>query len=167
MLESFKPVVNTHTRILVIGSMPGAASLRAQEYYAYAYNQFWRLMFDLLAGGRSPRNYADKLNTLLRHGIGLWDALAHCERTGSLDGNITHPVPNDFPSLFIRFPHIHTLLFNGQAAARHFKRAYGFPADKNYHILPSTSPAHAALSYQQKKTRWRAALEPCLCKEPQ
>ena len=158
MLESFAPVVNTHTRILIIGSMPGAASLQAQEYYAYRYNQFWRLMFDVLAGGRPPRNYADKLQTLLRHGIGLWDTLASCERTGSLDGRITHPVPNDFPALFAQFPTVQTLLFNGQAAARHFKRAFGFPADKTCQILPSTSPALAALSYDDKKTRWQAAL---------
>lgn len=158
MLKSFAPVVNTRTRILVIGSMPGEASLRARQYYAYAHNQFWRLMFDLLEHGRTPRDYEDKLHTLLAHGIGLWDALARCERTGSLDAHITRPVPNDFPALFAQFPQVHALLFNGQAAAQHFKRAFGFPPDKICLVLPSTSPAHAALSYAQKKDRWQAAL---------
>ncbi len=159
MLESFAPVVNAHTRILVIGSMPGEASLRARQYYAYARNQFWQLMFDLLEHGRPPHDYQDKLHTLLSHGIGLWDALARCERTGSLDGNIKQPVPNDFPALFARYPQIRTLLFNGQAAAAHFKRAFGFPADKTCRILPSTSPAHAARSYAEKRRIWGQALE--------
>ncbi len=158
MLKSFAPVVNKDTCILVIGSMPGAASLRARQYYAHPRNQFWRLMFDLLEQNCPPASYTDKLHTLLLHRIGLWDALAYCERTGSLDGNITRPVPNDFPALFARFPAIRALLFNGQAAAAHFKRAFGFPADKRCMLLPSTSPAHAARSYEQKKQYWQAAL---------
>ncbi|MGN0025173.1 MAG: DNA-deoxyinosine glycosylase [Candidatus Avelusimicrobium sp.] len=134
MIYSFPPAVNTYSRILVIGSMPGKASLQAQEYYAYKYNQFWRMIFDIFAGGRQPENYADKINTLLKYGIGLWDALASCERTGNLDGNISLPRPNDFPALFKEFPHIHTLLFNGQAARAHFKRAFG-TCHKDKHII--------------------------------
>jgi len=161
MIYSFPPAVNAQTRLLVIGSMPGEASLRAQEYYAYKYNQFWPMMFDFFAAGRTPENYQDKIQTLLANGVGLWDALAACERTGSLDGNISRPKPNDFPALFQQFPQIHTLLFNGQAARTHFKRAFG-DAGKICHTLPSTSPAHAARSYEEKKTLWRAALQNAL-----
>ncbi|WP_428077357.1 DNA-deoxyinosine glycosylase [Candidatus Avelusimicrobium alvi] len=159
MIHSFPPCADEHTRILIVGSMPGGASLKAGEYYAYKHNQFWRLMFDLLAAGRTPESYRDKLNTLLIHHIGLWDALESCERKGSLDGSITRPHPNDFPSLFKRFPAIRTLLFNGQAARTHFKRAFGEPAGKNCITLPSTSPAHASRSYEEKKALWRAALK--------
>lgn len=158
MIHSFSPAVNDQTRILIVGSMPGRASLAAQEYYAYPRNQFWRIMFDLLENGRAPKDYQDKINSLLRHQIGLWDALARCERQGSLDGNIERPVPNDFPTLFQRYPHIHTLLFNGQAAARHFKQAFGKTVTQTLCVLPSTSPAHAALSYSEKLHQWETAL---------
>ena len=163
MIYSFPPVVNTRSRILVIGSMPGEASLKAQEYYAYKYNQFWRIIFDIFTGGRQPENYADKINTLLKRGIGLWDALAMCERAGSLDGNISEPTPNDFPALFARFPRIHTLLFNGQAARTHFKRAFG-EAGKTCITLPSTSPAHASRSYAEKLHLWNEAFSSALKK---
>lgn len=161
MIYSFPPAVNTQTRILVIGSMPGIASLQAQEYYAYKHNQFWRIVFDLFADGRTPTSYADKIGTLLANRIGLWDALAACERTGSLDGNISRPTPNNFPALCARYPAIDTLLFNGQAARTHFKRAFG-NAGKTCLTLPSTSPAHAALSYHEKLRLWRQAFENAL-----
>lgn len=156
MLYSFPPLINSKTRVLVVGSMPGAASLKAQEYYAYKYNQFWRIIFDLFAGGRIPQNYEDKKQVLLAKGIGLWDALAACQREGSLDGNITEPTPNDFPTLFKKYPRVHTLLFNGQAARNHFKRAFG-DGGKFCVLLPSTSPAHASRPYEEKKILWKQA----------
>lgn len=161
MIHSFPPAVNRQTRILVIGSMPSTASLKAQEYYAYKHNQFWKIIFAIFAQGRTPDGYADKINTLLTHRTGLWDALAACERTGSLDGNISKPEPNDFPALFARYPAIETLLFNGQAARAHFKRAFG-DGGKTCLTLPSTSPAHAALSYHEKLHRWKQAFENAL-----
>lgn len=164
MIYSFSPAVNTQTRVLVIGSMPGEASLKAQEYYAYKYNQFWKIAFEIFAHGRTPANYEDKINILLSNGVGLWDALAACERPGSLDGNISKPTPNNFPELFAQYPKIHTLLFNGQAARLHFKRAFG-DAGKHCLTLPSTSPAHAALSYNEKLRQWRQAFESALKKD--
>lgn len=161
MIHSFPPAVNRNTRVLVIGSMPGEASLKAQEYYAYKYNQFWQIAFDVFAAGRAPKNYEDKIHTLLSNRVGLWDALAACERTGSLDGNILHPVPNDFPALFTKFPHIRTLLFNGQAARNHFKRAFG-DMGKTCLTLPSTSPAHASRSYTDKREAWSRAFHNAL-----
>ena len=71
MLISFSPVVGPDTRLLIIGSMPGEASLRAQEYYAYKYNQFWRIIFDLFENGREPKNYQDKLSVILKRRLGL------------------------------------------------------------------------------------------------
>ena len=157
-LHSFSPVANTQTRVLVVGSMPGRASLEACEYYAHPRNQFWPLMFDLLANGRKPADYRDKLTMLLTHHIGLWDSLASCTRPGSLDTHIRNGRPNDFPALFSRFPAIHTLLFNGKTAYTYFVRAFkqkGFSHSLIY--LPSTSPAHAGLSYTQKKHLWQQA----------
>lgn len=157
MLRSFPPAVSPQTRILIIGSMPGEASLRAQQYYAYKHNQFWRILFDVFEGGRTPEDYRDKIQTVLKHGLGLWDALAACERRGSLDGNITRPEPNDFPALFQQYPRIHTLLFNGAAAFTFYKRAFGVPRHR-YRQMPSTSPAHASRSYAQKLALWQNAL---------
>ena len=145
MLKSFPPVADPQTRLLIIGSMPGEASLRAGEYYAYKYNQFWRIIFDVFENGRTPENYQDKRQVILKHGLGLWDTLAACRREGSLDSRITQQIPNDFPALFARYPAIHTLLF-------------GTP-DKKFYRLPSTSPAHASRSYAEKLALWRAALE--------
>lgn len=157
MLHSFPPVIDERTELLVIGSMPGVASLTARQYYAYKHNQFWRLMFELLEHTTPPENYDLRLQTLLKHRIGLWDALADCERPGSLDAQITRGIPNDFPTLFTRYPQVHTLLFNGQTARRYFKQAYG-DLGRTCILLPSTSPAHASLSYEAKKQRWATAL---------
>lgn len=87
---------------------------------------------------------------LLANGGGLWDALSSCERAGSLDAHIRQAVPNDFHALFARYPAIKTLLFNGTAAHQYFVRAFGQLSGKTYLLLPSTSPANAALSPQQK-----------------
>lgn len=157
MLKSFPPVVGSRTRILILGSMPGEASLRAGEYYAYPHNQFWRIIFDVFEGGRTPENYQDKKAVILRRGLGLWDTLASCERTGSLDGAISQPFPNDLPALFSQYPAIDRLIFNGTAAFKFYKQAFGRP-DKPYFLLPSTSPAHASRRYDQKLALWKEAL---------
>jgi hypoxanthine-DNA glycosylase len=99
MIKSFKPVVDGNTKIMIIGSMPGAASLKAGQYYAYKYNQFWPLMTALLSPSAPPVIYAQKLQMLLDNNIGLWDSLAACRRDGSLDGNIKEEQPNDFKRL--------------------------------------------------------------------
>lgn len=154
----FPPVVDERTVFMVIGSMPGAASLAAQAYYAHPRNLFWPCVFAAFSNGRTPKNYADKLSVLLANGGGLWDALSSCERAGSLDAHIRQAVPNDFLSLFARYPAIKTLLFNGTAAHQYFVRAFGQLPGKTYLLLPSTSPANAALSPQQKSALWVSAL---------
>lgn len=159
MLKSFPPVINAHTRLLVIGSMPGEASLRAQQYYAYKYNQFWKMTFELFAGGREPKSYADKLQTLLTNRIGLWDTLAACERPGSLDSDIRLAKPNDFPALFKQYPAVKTLLFNGQTGYKYFLKFFGRPPGIACRQMPSTSPANAGTPYAKKLEIWRAALQ--------
>ncbi len=157
MIKSFPPIVGPRTRVLIVGSMPGKASLEAGQYYAHPRNQFWRIIFDTFEHGRTPENYADKTAVLLRHGLGLWDTLASCLRQGSADAHIRRQTPNDFPALLRRFPQIQTLLFNGGAAFAFYRRAFGEPPCRFYR-LPSTSPAHAALCYEEKKARWQQAL---------
>lgn len=158
MLNSFEPVVNHETTTLIIGTMPGVASLKAQEYYGNKRNIFWTLVFDILGESNTEAEYSERLNVLLKHHIGLWDSLAACEREGSLDSNIRKEIPNDFPALFSKYPSINRLLFNGQSSFRFFVRAYGVPKVMDYYILPSSSPANAMKNYAEKKVVWQEAL---------
>lgn len=159
MLKSSPPVITPQSRFMIIGSMPGKASLEAQEYYAYKHNAFWPIIFDVFAPGRAPADYADKLQTLLQHGGALWDTLAACRRSGSLDVHIRDGKPNNFIRLFKQYPAVKTLLFNGLAAHQLFVRHFGQILGKTYLLLPSTSPANAALSYPQKLAIWTSALQ--------
>jgi len=158
MLNSFEPVVNEETTTLIIGTMPGVVSLKAQEYYGNKRNFFWTLVFDILGNGNPEADYSEKLNVLLKHHIGLWDSLAACERKGSLDSNIRKEIHNDFPALFRQYPSINRLLFNGQSSFRFFVRSYGAPKEMKYYILPSSSPANAMKNYAEKRLLWQEAL---------
>lgn len=158
MLKSFLPVISPQSRFIIIGSMPGAASLAAQEYYAYKYNAFWPIIFDVFAPGQTPQTYEEKLHTLLANGGALWDTLASCRRNGSLDSRIQAGRPNNFNALFSQYPSLRTLLFNGQTAYKLFTRHFGEIPGKAYILLPSTSPANAACPYAKKLSLWRAAL---------
>lgn len=162
MLKSFFPVVNERTRVLIVGSMPGTASLNAGQYYAYKHNQFWKMMSAFFSDGNIPENYPDKLNLLLQHSVGLWDTLRACERDGSLDTQIRQAQPNDFPALLAQYSAIRTLLFNGRAAYHYFVKFFGQMPGVTYCVLPSTSPANAGVSYEEKRKQWRGALEQAL-----
>ena len=163
--NSFAPIVNHNTHTLILGSMPGQASLNAQQYYAHPRNAFWPIICSLLniAAGS---DYLQRLAALQNAGIGLWDVLAQCERPGSLDSNINSAsiVPNNFRELFSKHPHIQRLFFNGATAEQLFRR-HVLPqlSDFSYlqlQRLPSTSPAHAALSQEKKLAIWTSALQP-------
>jgi len=142
---------------LILGSFPSEASLAAGQYYAHPRNQFWRILGNLLQQPLQEMPYSRRLAALLAHGLGLWDVLGACERAGSLDADIRAPRANDFAPLRQRAPNLTRVLFNGQAAGRfasQFQRA-----GLGVVILPSTSPAHAGMSLDQKLAHWRAAFE--------
>ena len=161
MPQSFAQLVNKNTRILILGTMPGEASLKAQEYYAHPRNIFWRIMADVFNAGAGFADYQAKTQCLLSHNVGLWDNLQYCERQGSLDSDIRREIPNDMESLLAANPQIDMILFNGQKSYDFFKK-YHQPLLKslNCQIMPSTSPANARLSYAQKLAAWRQALQP-------
>jgi len=160
----FAPVYSRSARILVLGSMPGEASLRQQQYYAHPRNAFWPIMAELLAMD-AGLDYRSRLDFLRSRQIALWDVLAECVRPGSLDSAIRRETirVNDFSTLLGDCPDIGRIVFNGQTAAR-FWRLHVRPgldtalADIDCRVLPSTSPAHAALSREQKLNAWREAL---------
>ena len=162
-IESFPPIAAPDARILILGSMPGAASLRAAQYYAHPRNLFWRLLGDILGQPLPNLDYAERLIVLQQHGIAVWDVLQSCERHGSLDSAIDPASirANDFAGFFRAHPAITRVLFNGGLAASSFRR-YVRPElgdlALEFQRLPSTSPAHAALDYAAKLAQWREHL---------
>lgn len=153
-VHSFAPIEPDGCRALVLGTMPGAASLAAGEYYAHPQNAFWRVMADVL--GEPPcGNYDEKRAMLLRHGIALWDVFASCERQGSSDAAIRGARLNDFGALFARQPQIEAVFLNGGVAHAAFLRACAMHAEGREIVrLPSTSPAHT-MPYALKREAWR------------
>jgi hypoxanthine-DNA glycosylase len=153
LLTGFAPVLDAHTRILVLGSFPGEASLAASQYYAHPRNNFWRLMGAVLGEPLAELAYEERLTRLLKHRIGLWDVLDACYREGSLDSAIRNPRPNDFSPLKARCPELRKVCFNGKASGKFEPQfaAAGFATL----VLPSSSPAHASLSFEQKLAIWR------------
>ena len=162
MIESFDYIADEKTKTLVIGSMPGVASLNAQQYYAHPRNLFWRFCFEAFDESfnlDNPPSYEAKKRFILQHHIGLWDAAHSCIREGSLDTRIKNVVPNDFGALFSLYPQIDRLLFNGQTAYKLFARAYpDLLAQKEFLVLPSTSPANASVPLDKRCALWFEAL---------
>ena len=161
MPQCFNFLLDKNTKILIIGTMPGEASLKAGQYYAHPRNCFWRIIADSLNNGMTFSDYAAKMHFLRSHGIGLWDNLKFCYRQGSLDSQIRQEIPNDFESLLQKYPNIKLLLFNGQKSFSFFKKYHPLLlSQSSYRILPSTSPVNAAISYAAKLQLWQQALLP-------
>ncbi len=156
-LQGLAPVIARGTRLLILGSFPGAASLAAQQYYGHPRNHFWPLLgaiwgLDLLA-----MPYRSRLAEVRRRGLGLWDVYASCCRKGSLDQAIQAPELNDLVSLRRRAPGLVLVAHNGGESARAMRQvaALGLPVLR----LPSSSPANASWSFERKLAAWRAAFE--------
>jgi double-stranded uracil-DNA glycosylase len=164
--NSFPPIAAVDSRVLVLGSMPSVASLAKQQYYGHPHNSFWPIMGQLFeAGPELP--YDDRRRILCNRGVAVWDVLQECVRRGSLDASIrkNSEVPNDFPTFLRRHPEIGAIFFNGQKAETAFRRhalADVARLDREfcYLRLPSTSPAHAGRTFNEKLAAWRAVKEP-------
>ena len=162
----FPPLAAPDARILILGSMPGIASLRAREYYAHPRNLFWRIVGEL-TGVPADAAYARRAAGLLDADIALWDVIASCRREGSLDAAIDEHTlqANDFAAFFRDHPGIGHVYFNGAKAEDSYRR-HVLPTltgpSPVYARLPSTSPAHAARSLDEKRAIWLAAIAPAL-----
>jgi len=161
----FPPVADSRARVLVLGSLPGRRSLDAREYYAQPHNTFWRIMGRLF-GAEPSLPYEQRLERLRAARVALWDVLAAGEREGSLDVSIVPAsvVVNDLVSFFAGHPDIDLVCFNGRTAAELYRRRVvpqlpPEPAGLTTRLLPSTSPAHALLRFEQKLADWAGALE--------
>lgn len=157
LLSGLAPVIDAHIRILVLGSFPGAASLRAGQYYAHPRNQFWPLMSSLVGEDLTALPYEERLPRLLAHRIGLWDVLGSCEREGSLDSAIRKPAANDFNRLKLLCPALEVVGFNGQTSGK-FAPQFARNGYRTV-VLPSSSPAYMAMPLELKRQRWLALLD--------
>ena len=162
--RSFPPLLGQNAGILILGSMPGIASLKAQQYYAHPRNVFWKII-EALYADKPTVNYLEKTQLISEIGIALWDVLECCEREGSLDSNIKSAteIPNDIVGLLNAEPSIKRICFNGQKAFVSFKKHFLLTGEIDSARIdlvpmPSTSPAHASLSYEKKLVQWREGL---------
>ncbi len=153
----FPPVVDGDTRVLILGSLPGDASLAQSQYYAHPQNRFWELLGETLGVALRALPYEARLEALLAHRVGLWDVIAEASRDGSLDSAIRGHLGNDLLTLLASLPRLDTVAFNGGTAAKLGEKALGAWAER-YRIvrLPSSSAAFAGMPYADKLRAWRA-----------
>lgn len=163
MKKAFAPFVDNHSKIVILGTMPGEKSLELQEYYGNKGNQFWRLLYGLLDLPLS-HNYEEKRQFLKDHGIAVWDVLESCEREGSLDSKIKNEKPNDFDAFYVKNPHIKNVFFSSKNAAAYYDKYVGKSIGINYETLPSPSGANASMSFARKLEIWREKILPLIIK---
>jgi hypoxanthine-DNA glycosylase len=151
------PVIAKHSALIILGSFPGVASLRAQQYYAHPRNHFWPILSAIWSTDLTQRTYAQRIAEIKTRGLALWDVYAACIRPGSLDSAITHAELNDLADLRRRAPGLKVVAHNGGESARVMRQtqALGLPVLR----LPSSSPANASWSFERKLAAWRVAFE--------
>lgn len=161
IVTGFPPIANTSATILILGSMPGLASLKAHEYYAHPRNGFWRIMASIY-GFNAQSEYDIRKENLASAGVAVWDVLRSCERPGSLDSAIINGsrICNDFQTFFLQHPNIRLIAFNGSEAENSFNK-FVLPHTNlqnfTYVRLPSSSPANTQ-ALEQKIEVWKKVL---------
>ena len=157
LLQGLPPVVSPTSRLVLLGSFPGAASLAAQQYYGHPRNQFWPILAALWQVDLPAMPYARRLDELRARGLAVWDVYAACRRQGSLDSAIQDAQLNDLAGLKRLAPQLQAVAHNGGESARCMRitRTLGLPV----HRLPSTSPANASWSFERKLAAWREVFQ--------
>jgi len=158
----FLPILGSEANVLILGTLPSQQSLIKQQYYGHPRNAFWPIMGELFGAGLD-KVYADRAGLLSSYGIAVWDVLKSGSRPGSMDAAIdeSSAVPNDFERLYSLHPEIRLVCFNGQAAGRLFRRLVPMSVQESFGAvrfvtMPSTSPAYAAMSFEEKLQQWSA-----------
>ena len=163
-VQSFTPIIGHRPSVIILGSMPGVASLEAVQYYAHPRNAFWPIMGELFAVDHET-TYESRISEIEKLPLILWDTLQACYRPGSLDSNIDigSARANDFPALLQQFPHIRAIVFNGATSEKYFRKLVVpiLPGITDIELLrmPSTSPANAGMNFEQKLAAWRQILD--------
>ncbi|MCP4430140.1 MAG: DNA-deoxyinosine glycosylase [Gammaproteobacteria bacterium] len=160
LVHSFEPIIGNKPRIIILGSMPGVVSLQAVQYYANPRNAFWSIMADLFAI-EIDCDYEDRIKQISHHPVILWDTIKACHRPGSLDSKIQNYQleANNIPSLLNQYSEISLVACNGATSEKYFNKLVKtqLPDDRDITIkrLPSTSPANAGMTYEQKLCKWQ------------
>ena len=150
----FPPVTRADTRVLVLGSLPGVVSLARQQYYAHPQNQFWRLMSRVIERDLVALDYEARLQALLDAHVGLWDTVAAATRKGSLDADIRLHAASDLAALVATLPALRAVAFNGGTSAKIGRAQLAGVEGLELIDLPSSSPAHAMRTFEQKLEAW-------------
>lgn len=153
--QGFPPLCGNNPQILILGTFPSPISREKGEYYGNPRNQFWRIMCNALDAPIIYDDYQQRKDLLFASGIAVWDVIAQCEADGALDSTIRNPVYNSKLPEFVEKHKIHRVFFNGNNAYAFYKRGIGSIAKE---VLPSTSPAYAAMRFDEKFRLWREAL---------
>lgn len=158
MIKSFKPIVDKNSRVLILGSMPSVKSLEKSEYYGNKRNNFWKLIYALF-GKKPDSDYIDRVKFLKEHHIALWDVLSTCNREGSSDNSIKNASTNDIKGLLEKYNEIKAVFLNGRTAEKYFIK-FLLPEIEpiSYFYLPSSSPANAGMSFEEKLNEWKNIL---------
>lgn len=151
---AFPPSVDDNTRLLILGSLPGDASIRQGEYYAHRGNAFWHLMGGVIGEDVRAMPYALRLKRLKAKGVGLWDVIESAHRPGSMDSAIRDADLRDLDAFVARLPALRAIAFNGRTAAMHGRRQLSDRPDLTLIDLPSSSGAFASMSRAQKQAAW-------------
>ena len=152
--RAFAPFADDRTRVLVLGSLPGDASLKAAQYYAHPQNGFWRLISVAIGRDLHAMAYTDRVEALRTAGVGLWDVIASAERAGSLDAAIRSPQAADLRGLIAGLPKLKAVAFNGATAAKRGRKILAGIEGLSLIDLPSSSPAYASRTVAQKAESW-------------
>lgn len=156
-ISSFLPIIDAESEILILGSIPGVKSLEKQQYYAHPQNKFWKIIFELL-NEEFTDDYSQKIDTIKKHHIALWDVIDSCERKGSLDSEIRNEEANQIPELLEEHPNIKAIFCNGGKSYKNLQKLLGKNDRLPIFLLPSTSPLHT-VSFEKKFEEWKKILE--------
>ena len=156
-ISSFPPIINYESKILILGSIPGMKSLEMKQYYAHPQNKFWKIICELFHEELTT-DYAERIKILEKYHVALWDVIDNCEREGSLDSGIRNEEANKIGELLHNYPNIKAIFCNGQKSYKNLLKILPIDFHLPIIVLPSTSPAHASLRYEEKLKSWKMVL---------
>lgn len=153
--RSFQPLTHPHVEVLILGSLPGDASLAINEYYGHPQNRFWKVLSQIFEGSfKEFPNYQSKLDFLIQHKLALWDVVNEAERKGSLDSSIRNVYPNPIPEFIKAHEELKLVVFNGKKAEKLYETFFQRIETIRYLTLPSTSPANRKFNFDQMIEEW-------------
>ena len=153
IVHPFPPFFRPDSHILILGSFPSVKSREQLFFYGHPQNRFWRVAAAVFSDG-VPSSIPEKRAFLERNHVALWDSIGRCTIEGSSDSSIRDVVPNDL-SVILNAAPIAAIFCNGKQSFDCYYR-YIYPVLlREASLLPSTSPANAAWSFDRLVEAWR------------